>query len=95
MNLISTTSWMQGMIRLCDDGFHQNWHERNGGNCSYRIRKEEIEEVFSYLNLQSEWQPIKASVPELAGEFFLVTGSGQFMRNVALAPEENLCITVR
>ena len=30
--------FVKGFIRLCDDGFHQNWHERNGGNLSYRIR---------------------------------------------------------
>ena len=37
--------FVQGFIRLCDDGFHQNWHERNGGNLSYRIKDEEIQAV--------------------------------------------------
>ena len=26
------TAFAKGFIRVCDDGFNQNWHERNGGN---------------------------------------------------------------
>ena len=33
------TAFAKGFIRVCDDGFNQNWHERNGGNLSYRIKK--------------------------------------------------------
>jgi ribulose-5-phosphate 4-epimerase/fuculose-1-phosphate aldolase len=32
------------------------------------------------------------SAANLAGEYFVVTGSGKFMRNVILAPQNNLCI---
>jgi len=28
--------------RLCDDGYHRGWHERNGGNLSYRMKEEEV-----------------------------------------------------
>ena len=31
-------------------------------------------------------------MPGLASEYFMVTGSGKFFRNVSLAPEENVCI---
>lgn len=37
--------FVQGFMRMCDDGFNQGWHERNGGNLSYRIKEEEIESV--------------------------------------------------
>ena len=33
------TAFAKGFIRVCDDGFNQNWHERNGGNLSYRIKQ--------------------------------------------------------
>jgi rhamnulose-1-phosphate aldolase len=36
--------------------------------------------------------PIATSVPDLGGEYFLVTGSGKYMRNVILDPESNICI---
>ena len=37
--------FVKGFIRLCNDGFLQGWHERNGGNLTYRMKKEEVEAV--------------------------------------------------
>ena len=28
---------VKGYIRMCNDGWLQGWHERNGGNLTYRI----------------------------------------------------------
>lgn len=84
--------FVKGFIKMADDGFHQGWHERNGGNLSYRLKLEEVESVLSYLDAPGEWAPIGATVPGLAGEFFLVTGSGKFFRNVILNPEGSLAI---
>ncbi|MBT9776315.1 rhamnulose-1-phosphate aldolase [Clostridium sp. MCC353] len=84
--------FVKGFIRMCDDGFNQNWHERNGGNLSYRIKKEEVEAVKEELDYDKEWQPIGTSVPGLAGEYFLVTGSGKYFRNVILDPASNISI---
>ena len=39
-----------------------------------------------------EWKPIGTSVPKLAGEYFLVTGSGKYFRNVILDPEDTTAI---
>lgn len=89
---ISEAKFVQGFIRMCDDGFKQNWHERNGGNLSYRIRPEEIEEIRDGLDQGKPWHPIGTSVPGLAGEYFMVSGSGKFMRNMILDPEANACI---
>ena len=44
------TAFAKGFIRVCDDGFNQNWHERNGGNLSYRIKREEVESVKEELS---------------------------------------------
>lgn len=52
-------------------------YERNGGNLSYRMKAEEVEEVKAYLASDAEWKPIGISVPGLAGECFMVTGSGK------------------
>lgn len=84
--------FVQGFMRMCDDGFNQGWHERNGGNLSYRIKEEEIESVKEGLSFDGEFTPIGTIVPKLAGEFFLVTGSGKFFRNVCLNPNENIGI---
>ena len=34
--------FVQGFIRMADDGWQQGWHERNGGNLSYRVKPEEV-----------------------------------------------------
>ena len=86
------TAFAKGFIRVCDDGFNQNWHERNGGNLSYRIKHEEVESVKEERSYDGKWQPIGTSVPALAGEYFMVSGSGRFMRNMILEPESNCCI---
>ena len=73
------TAFAKGFIRVCDDGFNQNWHERNGGNLSYRIKPEEVESVKEELSYDGKWQPVGASVPALSGEYFMVSGSGTHM----------------
>ena len=55
-------------------------------NLTYRIKKEEIDAVRDELKTDSPWTPIGTSVPKLAGEYFLVTGSGKYFRNVILDP---------
>ncbi len=84
--------FVSGFVRMCNDGWLQGWHERNGGNLSYRIKPEELEEVREYFHEPGEWKPIGTSVPDLAGEYFMVTGSGKYFRNVILDPEDTSCI---
>ncbi len=88
---ITEAGFVRGFIRMANDGWEQGWHERNGGNLSYRIKPEEVESILEALG-EGEWREIGADVPALAGEHFLVTGSGKFMRNVAVDPEGSLCI---
>lgn len=79
--------FVQGFQRMAFDGWEQGWHERNGGNLTYRIKPEEVEEVKDCLKPR-EWAPIGTSVPGLAGEYFLTTGSGKYMRNIYLKAKE-------
>ncbi len=92
MMKILDTEFVKSFIRLCDDGFRQNWHERNGGNLSYRIKQSEVECIRKDFTDANPWQPIGTSVKELAGEYFMVTGSGKYFRNVILDPEANTCM---
>ena len=79
-------------LHMCRNGFLMGWHERNGGNLSYRIKPEEIEAIRGDLSFDGEWEPIGTSVPGLANEFFLVTGSGKYFANVLLNPKDSVCI---
>ena len=49
--------FVQGFIRMADDGWQQGWHERNGGNLSYRVKPEEVELVKENFE-PKEFQPI-------------------------------------
>ena len=83
------TELTRDFIKLCTDGYAQGWHERNGGNLSCRLTGQEVEEARPFFRADTRWQEIGAEVPGLAGEFFMVTGSGKFMRNVGLDPEDS------
>lgn len=86
------TGAMQGFLRMAEDGWNQGWHERNGGNLTYRMKPEEVAQVSEELEDAQPWQEIGASVPGLAGEYFIVTGSGKYFRNVTLFPEDSCAI---
>ena len=60
-------------------------------NLSYRMKAEDVEAVRENFT-PGEWKPIGTSVPKLAGEYFLVTGSGKYFRNVTIKPEDSFCI---
>ena len=89
---ILESKFVQGFIKMANDGYLQGWHERNGGNLSYRLKAEEVEMIRPRLNAPGEWTPIGVEVPGLAGEFFLVTGSGKYFRNVTIKPEDSICM---
>ena len=84
--------FVRGFIKMADDGYQQGWHERNGGNLSYRLKESEVEAIRPRLNAAGEWVPIGTSVPGLAGEFFMVTGTGKYFRNIIVDPE--VCVAI-
>lgn len=84
--------FIKEFIRICSNGYKKGWHERNGGNLSYRIRNEEVELIKEELNENAEWRNIGATVKNLANEYFVATGSGKYMMDVELNPEDCICI---
>ncbi|OPJ62723.1 rhamnulose-1-phosphate aldolase [Clostridium oryzae] len=89
---VEELKFVKDFVRITHDAWLKGWHERNGGNFSYRIKDEEVAELKELINETSECTPIGVSVPNLANEYFLVTGSGKYMRNVILDPEANIGI---
>jgi len=83
---------IRGFIRMCDDGWNQGWHERNGGNLTYRMSKEEVDFCRHYFMTLREWIPMGVGAKDLAGEYFITTGSGKYFRNVKQNPTENIGI---
>lgn len=88
----------KGFIRMASDGWEQGWHERNGGNLSYRIPSEEIAQVRECLASEAEscWLPVLPEegegFPDIKDEYFLITGAGRYFRNIALEPRASMGI---
>lgn len=85
--------FMKGFVRLCADGWDQGWHERNGGNLTYRMTDGEVADCrpFFYDN-PSDWVSLGLQADNLRGAFFAVTGAGRYMRNVSLDTARNVGI---
>ena len=85
--------FVRGFVRLCNDGWEQGWHERNGGNLSYRLRPEDVDTARKFFDKEPRpWTPLGVEVPTMGGAYFLVTGTGNYMRNVASDPSRNIGI---
>lgn len=89
---VQELGFVKNYIRITQDAWLKGWHERNGGNFSYRIAEDEVKELKGLIDEGGEFTPIGVSVPNLSNEYFLVTGSGKFLRNVILDPEANIGI---
>jgi rhamnulose-1-phosphate aldolase len=81
--------FIKDMAEITHHMWMQGWDELNGGNISYLLDKDEVEK---YINVLEPQRIINLSFPvkELAGKYFIVTGSGKFFRNVIKDPEANL-----
>ncbi|MDR2647293.1 MAG: rhamnulose-1-phosphate aldolase [Oscillospiraceae bacterium] len=91
MRVVETPA-VRAFIKCANDGWLQGWHERNGGNMSYRMRKEELQACGGELSYGGEWFPLGVSAPCLANEAFLVTGTNRYFQNILARPEENIGI---
>jgi rhamnulose-1-phosphate aldolase len=85
------TPFLAEIIKTSHDIWEKGWAERNAGNISVRMKPEEVEKADSF-HFTSEWQALNKTLPNLASEFFLVSGTGRYIRNIPVAPEKNLGI---
>ncbi len=92
MNTILDVNCLKEFIHTCTLGWNQGWHERNGGNLSYRMTREEAEACNPFFSYERPWVGMGVKGENLAGEYFIATGSGKFFSNVERAPEDNICI---
>ncbi len=86
-------SIVQKYIRMANDGWLQGWHERNGGNLTYRLTRDEVKQMRPFFDeTPRPWVNMGVTGKNLAGEYFLSTGSGKFFRNVIDNPEDSICV---
>jgi rhamnulose-1-phosphate aldolase len=89
---VEDLEFVKGFCRMCDDGWLQGWHERNGGNLTYLLDDTEVAAAKPEFGEPREWVNMGVTDTTLAGRYFLSTGSGKYMRNVAGDPAHNIGI---
>jgi rhamnulose-1-phosphate aldolase len=70
--------------------WEKGWAERNAGNISANITRE-----FAGTDFPEEQSiPMQQDYPALSGELFLFTTTGSRMREMAVNPDESLCLVL-
>ena len=91
MNILETPA-LRAFIACAHNGWERGWHERNGGNLSYRMTEDEAALCCAQFDESGAWVPLGVSAPNLAGEAFIVTGTNRYFQNIKEKPEENIGI---
>lgn len=81
--------FIQEMAEITHHMWTLGWDELNGGNVSYLLEEEDVEK---YIDIRKHIRSLELAFPvkELAGKYFIVTGSGKYFRNIIKDPEANL-----
>jgi rhamnulose-1-phosphate aldolase len=83
-------SWfITEMIRATTDMWEKGWDERNGGNVSLRLHDRDVEPYLAGWK-STRVLPLSKPCEGLDGEYFLVTGTGKYFRNIQHNPENCL-----
>ncbi|OCG14709.1 rhamnulose-1-phosphate aldolase [Gilliamella sp. wkB292] len=92
MQQILSSWFVQGMIKATYDMWLKGWDERNGGNVSLRLLDTDVISFQDDFYANPRHVSLTQDVTKLANQYFIVTGSGKFFRNVILDPADTLAI---
>ena len=89
MKDILTAPFVVEMEKTTANMYRLGWDERNGGNISLRLDEETVAE---YLDVTQVLRtiPLGFDAAAIAGQYYIVTGTGKYFKNVTDDPETNL-----
>jgi len=76
------------VARVSRDMWDKGWIEANGGNISVRLDDEEKASLTE--KAKGDWIDLPTEYSNLENDVFLISGTGKFLRNIELAPLENI-----
>ncbi len=79
------------VVEILDLLYKHGWDERNGGNLSYIVTKEEVSEITD-PDIVTRTFNYNCDMTDLIGKYFVITASGSYFKNMVKASEENLGI---
>lgn len=91
MKNILEAPFIKELSNITSNMYRLGWDERNGGNISYLLYEEEIDDYLDKSKIVREI-PLSFDAKELVGKYFLVTGTGKYFKNIEKDPENNLGI---
>lgn len=91
MKDIINTSFILEIREICNLMYKKGWNERNGGNVSCILDEKDIKEYIDVENSERNYK-LESPIPNLAGKYFLITGTGKYLKNVYEYPQQNLGI---
>lgn len=91
MENILEAPFIREMCEATANMYRQGWDERNGGNISCMLEKDEVGKYLD-LNKVIRTIPTGFDATPLKGKIFAVTGTGRYFKNVTGDPESNLGI---
>lgn len=80
--MVEELDFIDKFVEICWDGYCQGWHERNGGNLSFRLNNEQVEQAKDEFVYDNPWVDMGVCDNTLANQYFLTTASGAFMKNM-------------
>src|SRR5690554_6404416 len=91
MKNITEAPFILDLCNITDNMYRLGWDERNGGNISCLLEEDIIKEYLDTTKVTRNI-PINFDASELSEKYFLVTGTGEYFRQVANDPEKSLGI---
>lgn len=83
------STFVRDMSNITRQSYDNGWDERNGGNMSIRIKPEELTDYDDIKTVKRTFD-LGFDASALAGQYFLVTGTGRYFRNVFQNTEQDL-----
>lgn len=91
MKNILEAPFVKEMVDVTSNLYRLGWDERNGGNVSYLLEEADVSEYLDTANVLRNI-PMDFDGSALKGNYFIVTGSGKYFKNVTQDPANNLGI---
>lgn len=79
------------VVDILDLLYKHGWDERNGGNLSYLVSKEQVE-VLCDINKVTRTFTYPFDLSPLVGRFLVITGTGKYFKNAEKEPDVTLGI---
>ncbi len=86
---IKNAPFIKEIRDLASNMYRLGWNERNGGNISVLLKDSEMV-MYKYALRPIRTLSLSLPFPELAGRYFVVTGTGKYFKNINGDPETNL-----